>query len=91
MDAHELCQALHGECSMNRMIAWVDGKKQVIAKSTSGEWKLEPVGAAVAAKLNASKAVGVKTTEKPKPKTKYGRKPKNLASEGIEVDPPEAL
>jgi hypothetical protein len=91
MDAHELCKALHGECSMNRMVAWVNGKKQIIAKSTSGEWKLEPVGAAEAARLNAAKTVGVKTTEKPKPKTKYGRKAKNLGDESVEVEPPEGL
>ena len=65
MDAHELCKALGGENSMNRMVAWIDGEKQVIAKSVAGKWVLEPAGQAKAAELNAKKTVGV-SEEAPK-------------------------
>lgn len=90
MDAHKLCEALGGECSMNRMVAWVGGKKQVIAKSVKGEWKLEPVGAAEAAKINAGETVGVEEPAN-KPKRKYTRKPKVFRDEDVEVSGSDEL
>lgn len=69
MTPAELCAKLGGEETTNRMVARINGKREVIARLIGGEYKFEPIAAALVAELNAKIDVGAADDDsKPAPK-----------------------
>jgi hypothetical protein len=86
MTPAELCAKLGGETTTNRMVAFINGKREVIARMKGDEYQLEPIAAALVAELNAKIGVGAADDSKPAPK-KVKRAPRKAAK--VEADLPE--
>lgn len=86
MTPAELCAKLGGETTTNRMVAFINGKREVIARLKGDEYQLEPIAAALVAELNAKIGVGAADDSKPAPK-KAKRSPRKAAK--VEADLPE--
>jgi len=86
MTPAELCAKLGGETTTNRMVAFINGKREVIARMKGDEYQLEPIAAALVAELNAKIGVGAADDSKPAP-TKAKRAPRKAAK--VEADLPE--
>lgn len=86
MTPAELCAKLGGETTTNRMVAFIDGKREVIARMKGDEYQLEPIAAALVAELNAKIGVGAADDSKPAPK-KAKRAPRKVVK--ADADLPE--
>lgn len=86
MTPAELCAKLGGETTTNRMVAFINGKREVIARLKGDEYQLEPIAAALVAELNAKIGVGAADDSTPAPK-KAKRSPRKAAK--VEADLPE--
>lgn len=86
MTPAELCAKLGGETTTNRMVAFINGKREVIARLKGDEYQLEPIAAALVAELNAKIGVGAADDSKPAPK-KAKRAPRKVVK--ADADLPE--
>jgi len=87
MTPAELCAKLGGETTTNRMVAFINGKREVIARMKGDEYQLEPIAAALVAELNAKIGVGAADDDSKPAPTKAKRAPRKAAK--VEADLPE--